>query len=877
MTDIPSVNPPGAADGLLERGEELLALEGSLAAVGAGSGGRLVLVAGEAGVGKTALIRSFCEAHRRSAPILWGACEPLLTPRPLGPLLDMAEMTGGELAELVAGDGRPHEVAGALIRALVTRGPSVVVFEDVHWADEATLDVLTLIGRRLQSVPALVLASYRDDELDRAGQLRLVLGALAGVRVRRLELMPLSPAAVRVLAAPNELDGEALYRSTGGNPFFVTEVLAAGGGEIPRTVRDAVLARAGRLSASARSLLEAAAVVPAHAEVWLLEAMVGELVGHLDECLAAGILTSGPSHVAFRHELARLAVEESLAPHRRVGLHRAALAALGARPVGGPELPRLAHHAEAAGDLEAVLRWAPRAAERAGLSGAHREAAAQWARALRFAGALPAAQLASMFDASSYECYLTDQFDEALSARERALGLWREAGDVRHQGDCLRSLSRLMWESADHQQAERYAGEAVALLETQPPGRELAMAYSNRAQLAMLAARTADAIAWGGRAIEHAERLGDRETLAHALNSVGAAQLLSGEEAGRAALERSLAVSLESALEDQVARALLNLAACAVMTKRPAGAEPYIDQCLRYCDEHGLDYWESRALGWRALAGVDLGRWDEATDAAELVIRGARHSPMPRIDALTALGRVRARRGDPDVQAPLDEALALAVPTDEQRLARVAGARAEAAWLARVGDVAAETDRARHLAWSVGNPWEIGELACWRWRAGIREQIPPRAAEPYALQMAGEWARAAELWTRRSCPYEAALALADADDEQALRSALAALRDLGARPAAAIVVRRLHDRGVRRVPRGPRAATRDNPAGLTNRELEVLALLAQGLRNAEIAERLVVSEKTVDHHVSAVLRKLDVSSRGEASAEAVRLGLAGPR
>jgi DNA-binding CsgD family transcriptional regulator/tetratricopeptide (TPR) repeat protein len=860
----------------LERVDDLSLLEEALASIRASGAGRLVLLAGEAGVGKTSLLRRFCESQRGSVRVFSGACEPLTTPRPLGPLLDFAELVGGELEELVAGAARPHQVVSALMRDLGASAGTVVVFEDMHWADEATLDALRLLGRRIGSVPALVLASYRDDQLDRAHPLRIVIGELGGGEtIIRLRIEPLSQAAVAELARPHDVDAEELYRVTGGNPFFATEVLAAGARALPQSVRDAVLARAARLPAHARRLLEAIAVVPQETEVWLLEALAGEIVNHLEECLASGMLRSGQAAVGFRHELARLTIEQSLPADRRTTLHRKALGALLEPPSGAQDLDRLSHHAEAAYDAQAVLRFAPAAGERAASLGAHRESAALWARALRFAEGLPAERLAPMLEARSYECHLTDQLQEALVARERALELWRTIGDVVREGDCMRWLSRLAWEAGDRVRADRHAVEAVALLERPPPGRELAMAYSNRATLAMLAAQTAETVAWGERAIDLAERLDDRETLASALNNVGTAQLLSGAEEGRAALERSLAISLESGAEDHVVRALTNLAASATMTKDPARAERYLDQALSYCAERDLDASELHVIGWLALASLDGGRWREATDAAEEVLRRAVANPIPRVDALTALGRVRARRGDPEVWKPLDEALALAAPTGEQRLARVAAARAEAAWLARTGEVAVETDRARSVAREIGNPWEIGELACWRWRAGIDEQSPARVAEPYALQMAGEWAHAAELWRERGCPYEAALARADADDESALRQALAELQRMGATPAAAIVARKLRERGARGVRRGPRRQTQENPAGLTVRELDVLALLTEGLPNAAIAERLVVSKKTVDHHVSAILAKLGVSTRGEAAAEASRLGLSG--
>jgi DNA-binding CsgD family transcriptional regulator len=215
-------------------------------------------------------------------------------------------------------------------------------------------------------------------------------------------------------------------------------------------------------------------------------------------------------------------------------------------------------------------------------------------------------------------------------------------------------------------------------------------------------------------------------------------------------------------------------------------------------------------------------------------------------------------------------------PTEEvDRIGANAAARAEAAWLAgEAPAVEQATGGALSLALQYQAPWVVGELACWRWRAGVDDKLPRgAAAAPYALSISGEGRRAARLWRQIGCPYEAALALADSDDEEAQRQAIDELQGSGARAAAAIVIRRLRERGVRGLPRGPRPQTRENPAGLTARELEVLALLAEGLRNAQIAQRLVVSQKTVDHHVSAILRKLDVRTRGEASAAAGRLGL----
>ena len=850
-----------------------------LAGVRSTSEGRLMLVGGEAGVGKSLLLRTFCEREDKPVRILWGACEPLLAPRPLGPLLDVAEATGGELEKLVAGAARPHDVAAELLRELRAHGLTVLVFEDVHWADEATLDVLTLLAARIASAPALVLASYRDDELDRAEQLRVVLGELAN-RPARLRIEPLSQAGVAELAEPYAVDAAELYRRTGGNPFYVVEVLAAGVEHIPETVRDAVLARAVRLSKPARRLLEVVAIVPGQVDLWLLELLAGELVDRLAECLASGMLSPGRAHVAFRHELARLAIEESMSPNRRVALHRDALAALAARGGDDPDFARFAHHAEAAGDAEGVLRWAPRAAERAASSGAHREAAAQYARAIRFADGCSLQTRAELLQRRADECYMTDQFTEAIEAQEGALECHRRLGNLRGEGDSLRSLSRLLryvGRTADGQAA---ALEAVELLEQIPPGHELAIAYSTVSHLCMAMEDRVGTKAWGTRALELARRLDDPEALVYALTNIGAVDFLAGAPDGRATLERALGLAQRHGLEEHTGRALLNLVLWPIRHRMFALAAHYLEIGREYCIERGLDTWRLYLHACRARLRLDLGDWNEAGDAAALVLRDPRSAPVPRVWALAALGAVRARRGDPDASGALGEAHALAEPTGElQRIGPVAAARAEAAWLAGENAIVADaTDAALDLAMHCQSMWIAGELSYWRWQAGLRDELPATAvAEPYRLSMAGEWARAAQLWRQIGCPYEAALALAESDDHRTVRQAIDELQRLGASPAAAIVARRLRERGVRGVPRGPHSRTRTNPAGLTARELEVLALLAEGLRNKQIALRLVVSDKTVDHHVSAVLRKLDVGSRGEAVAEALRLGLTSRR
>jgi predicted ATPase/DNA-binding CsgD family transcriptional regulator len=862
----------GALSTLVERNAALEALDDHLAAVGATGRGRLVLIAGEAGIGKTSLVRAFCE-HGQRGRVLWGACDALFTPRPLGPLVDVADELGGELAAAVADGAAPGALLGALTHSLRGRPPDVLVLEDLHWADEATLDVLRLLARRVESLPALVLATYRDDELDPRHPLRLVLGELPSGSAARMALAPLSAQGVAELAGSIGVDPEELHRRTDGNPFYVTEVLAAADDDIPETVRDAVLARAARLDERARSLLDAVAIAPLRAELWLLSALAEGALDGLDACLASGMLRAERDAVSFRHEIARVAVEEALSPYRRLSLNRRALAAL-AEHGAGSDPARLAHHAEAAGDADAVLLHAPAAGERAARLGSHREAAAQFARALRYGADLPRERRAELLERRSYECYLVHDIRGAVEARQRALEEHRATGDTRRQGDAHRWLSRLAWFEGHNAVADEQAQRAVELLERLAPGRELAMAYSNMAQLRMLARDQPGASAWGARAIELAERLDEAEIVVHALNNVGAAELEQGVPGGAAKLERSLELALEAGLEEHVARAYTNLGAGSVAIRAYAIGDRNLDAGIAYCAEHDLTSWVAYMVGWRARSELDQGSWDAAGATASGVLAPPDVPPPTRITPLTVLGRLRARRGDPDPWAPLDEALELARGMGEvQRVAPVAAARAEARWLAgESGAIAGETDAA--IALEQPHRWAVGELYLWRRRASLVDAFEREAiAEPFLLELDGDWEAAAARWTAMGCPYESALALGHADDDDAQRRGLAALQELGAHAAARRVARALRERGLRDVSRGPRAATRENPAGLTARELEVVALLADGLRNAEIAARLFVSEKTAAHHVSAILRKLGVATRSQAAAEAARLGI----
>ena len=319
------------------------------------------VVAGEAGIGKTSLVRAF--VRDRQEPVLIGSCEPLTTPRPLQALHDMAHQAGGRLAALMASDAGRHDLFTALLDRL-TASPTAAVVEDVHWADEATLDLLVFLGRRLTDTGSVLLLTVREPTTDAPPRLAEVLGHLStgAPHFLRIDLQPLSVDAVAVLAGGHPSAAARVHAATAGNPFFVTEVLASAEDEVPATVKDAVLGRAARLGDGARAVLEAAAVVPDRIELALLYAVSGSAPADVEVCERVGLLEVGPRFATYRHELARLAVVDSLPAVRRQQLHAAVVAHLLTRP--GHLESRIAHHADLAGDSETVLNQTVLAAPR---------------------------------------------------------------------------------------------------------------------------------------------------------------------------------------------------------------------------------------------------------------------------------------------------------------------------------------------------------------------------------------------------------------------------------------------------------------------------------------------------------------------------------
>jgi DNA-binding CsgD family transcriptional regulator len=784
-------------------------------------------------------------------PVHFGSCEPLGVPAPLGPLLDIAATLGDSIAE----GTDPAAVARTLLAVLAAHGPAVVVVEDCHWADAATLDVLRVAARRIERVRAVLLVTYRDDGAADE-PVRVFAGDVAtAANVVRLEPRRLSADAVGALAAEAGLDPGRLFETTGGNPFLVTESLAVPD-RVPPTVRDAVLARATKLSMAARGALDVAAVIGANVDPALLASVSAADTAAIEECIAAGILVADGAQLRFRHELTREAVEEAISPPRRALLHGAIAETLAA--AASPEHARIADHAAAAGLDGLIALHAPAAAAEAERVGSFREALAQRERAL--GAATPADRTDALLAVGSV-AWVADQPVRAVEVLEEVADA--PEVDPVTLSRALRNLSRAFWLLDRWGDAGDASRRSVEVLATGAKPAERAIATAWLANFLALGGHAPDAADVAAEAIAAARAVRNDEALASATISLGLARGLAGDRNGLELIREGRELALRQGFYHQQIRGYVNALVVAVIIRDHAAADALFPAARSLFEERlhlgPLD----DVIQSYARSLLDRGRLDDAEALLATAPRANRVEGM-LADVLNAL--VAARRGDGEGRALLDPALATVEGApDGFREAFVRLARAELAWLA--GDEAAgraEAEAGLSLDTARRAPWIAGDLAVWGARCGSVEAPPASPAEPFALELAGYWREAAGAWRTLGCPYDAALAALPGDDTAA-REAVASLEQIGATAAARAFARARAGRGLT-APRGSRRSTRADAHGLTQREREVLTLVASGHRNAQIAAALHLSEKTVSHHVSACLRKLGASTRTEAVA-----------
>lgn len=847
----------------------------ALATPVAGGRGQIALVSGDAGIGKTTLIRRLRDDLSPGWRAGLGGCDPLFTPRPLGPVQDMAGVLGPVVDALIREGADRQKLYATLLEVLSDgQGPFLLVWEDLHWADFATLDLLRFLGRRIALLPVLLVITFRGNETGEDHPLRKAILDLPASSVAELTLSPLTSKTVGQIARGAGLPGDWLFEATAGNPFQVSEMLAAraaGEGPVPSSVRDAVTVRQSRLDPPAREMLERISVIPAAVPAALLHQLAPETAGEIISLLTGqGILQASPSgDLRFRHEIARQATLERIPAAVRRAHHACILEAL--RALGSAaHLDQMVHHAAGALDAGAVLAVAPEAAARAAASGAHREAAAHLGTALKFVDAASPETAAMLYEKWAYESALAARIDdEVLDARRHAITLWRVLQRPDKVGENLRWLSRLHWYRGEAPEAARLADQAIRVLENLPPSAEQAMAFSLRSQLHMLNDQMDDAVAWGTRALEVEADFPNPEVRAHALNNIGTALVFRGRMEGEARLQESLAVSLAHGLHEHAARAYTNLSEYAVEFRRFALAERTLSEGIAFDTEHDLDSWTYYLSGRLALLRLEQGRLKDAETISRGVLDRADLTLVMRLPALLVLSRARMRMASPDASALVQQTYRDALATDE--LQHVVPARLtliEQAWLSGKLDSGREhlaallalSDEDRHA-------WNLGERAVWARRYGM-DAAPGRQndlPEPFRRELDGDFAGAAAAWEALAMPYAAALVRLQSDEPEALSAAVRELDGMGALGASAWGRRRAAELGFSRAlprpRRGAYTAARDHPLGLTKREQDVLALIVKGYSNKEISEALIRSPRTVEHHVSSVLAKLNAPNR----------------
>ena len=849
---------------LLEREKELALLTGLLPDLGDG-GGKVILVRGEAGIGKSILVREFARTAAASARFLVGFCDDLQTPQPFGPLWDIAGDEPG--LRLALENQERHGVLQECFALLSDSAtPTVMVIEDIQWSDEATLDALTYVGRRVERTNGLLCLTYRDGEVDHHHPLRRVMGDLAPGSVVRIALSGLSHAAVAEIVSPSGLNPDRVLEATGGNPFLVTEMALTTGEEVPTSVRESVTARVARLSAAAQEMLRRLSVIPRRLTLADASSLAGASLGELSECENVGLLAVQDGIVSFRHELIRRAIEASLTISEGIALHRALLDVIpeGADPAW------LAYHARGGSDIDRLVSLAPRAAEAALAVGSNREAAAQ----LRTVGPHltrlePGARADILSKWALIEHYLENA--DAAGILDKAIELRRELGS----GESLaRDLVRGVEVNRTYghfETAKDMAREAIEILEGNGPAAELAAALVAEAWLLINMGHIDEAETVVDRAIATAEATGAEPALISGLGVKGVLLYVRGQPGGLDLLEELRQRAKRGNHRYEEVMSLLRMAVVALEIRDIDRAVDFAGQARSTAARYELPVLETEATAISCRARWWGGDWTGAEDlAADVLGRKAKSD----IHVAAALGTIRMRTGRSGGDNLIEQAWALATESDEiDHLLASATALAERMWiegrpdedrLERFGELVERGVRSEY-------PWPAGSLALWLWKLGKLDLPTSGLPEPYRRLSEGDVEGAAESWRILKIPYERAATLMSGDQEQRLQS-LELLESLGASVPASRVRQELRADGIT-PPRGRGRATRGNRAGLTARQAEVLQLLAAGLSNVEIADRLFVSPRTIETHVAAVMGKLGCSSRNEAVATGRREGL----
>ena len=861
---------------LLEREKQLEILLTGFAKAVQGEG-RSFFILGEAGAGKTSLIRHFSEQVKGQCSVYVSFCDSLYTPRPLGPVYDLAYKINRDLASSLGSFTSRTDLFAAVYDAFTSSSaPSIFIIEDVHWADEATLDFIKFFSRRINHSSSLLLMSCREFEAACNHPLRNVMGELPRDSFSRISLPAFSKATVEKLASERGYSGENLYEITGGNPFYVMEMLASYREEIPDNVKDAVLALFNPLVGKTRDIWEMLSIMPEGMETNILATFDTDWELVLDRCVTYGVLLIRNDKVLYKHELFRRTIESSISPLRRIQLNRKILESFLDRFIREGAIERIVHYATNAGDNSLVAKYAPLAAKQAALLAAHTQAAKLYKTAIDFNEDKSPETLISLYEAYSYECYLINHIQDAIIYTGKALRLHQAMGNPTRIGNTIRFLSRLWWFFGNRKESIKYAMEAISIFETESISPEKAMAYSNLSQLKMLSAEFEDTLFWGNQAIKMARELNNPDILSHALNNVGAAQMAKPdhEQEGFKNLMESLDIALKHDAQEHAARAYTNIIANFTANREYEKANIYLAKGIQYCLDKDLHSWMRYKLGWKARLLLDTGRLQEAKAIAASLLEFPDLTSIVKINALYILGTIDTWEGIQTSIELLNEAKQLAFITEEaQRILPVTLALSQYEWLKNQFVMNEdEISTAVSMIRQTGLNDQTLQALYW-----LKKSRPDHQAIQQLYQQFEQdrnHSKIADSYFEKmfNCSFEKAVLLFEGSDTEKKQS-LAILEELQATAVIKKLKDDLRDSGQSKIPRGMRSSTRNNPALLTSRELDILQLLRTGAANKEIAAQLFISPKTVDHHISSILFKLDVPSRVKAVGEAEKRGI----